>query len=279
MTHDHNNSELQHHGIKGQRWGVRRFQNKDGSLTPAGEKRQRRLEARRMADDLKAKRARRKLDEKKVKQEMKDDAADRAVNRKAAMIKAKAEAKATKAPASDDDLYDLPDDSSAAEVAEREKRAKVGKALAIGALAVVGTATAVYAYNKLKPKSAKEILDKKLNILRKNKKSDAEATKKMQDGAAKILAKRRARDAAKAAKDAAKEQAAQAARAKQQSDLKAQLLEKHKDRIYTKLFDEAEARMKTESVKNIAASSAAKAGKSVTLSIVEALKNRRFPNI
>lgn len=30
---------LYHHGIKGQRWGVRRFQNKDGSLTPAGKKR------------------------------------------------------------------------------------------------------------------------------------------------------------------------------------------------------------------------------------------------
>ena len=31
--------ELYHHGIKGQRWGVRRFQNEDGSLTPAGQKR------------------------------------------------------------------------------------------------------------------------------------------------------------------------------------------------------------------------------------------------
>lgn len=29
---------LQHHGILGQKWGVRRFQNKDGSLTPAGKK-------------------------------------------------------------------------------------------------------------------------------------------------------------------------------------------------------------------------------------------------
>ena len=30
--------ELYHHGIKGQRWGIRRFQNKDGTLTTAGRK-------------------------------------------------------------------------------------------------------------------------------------------------------------------------------------------------------------------------------------------------
>lgn len=32
-------NELYHHGVKGQKWGVRRFQNKDGSLTLAGKKR------------------------------------------------------------------------------------------------------------------------------------------------------------------------------------------------------------------------------------------------
>lgn len=32
-------NELFHHGIKGQKWGVRRYQNADGSLTPEGMKR------------------------------------------------------------------------------------------------------------------------------------------------------------------------------------------------------------------------------------------------
>lgn len=31
--------ELYHHGVRGQKWGIRRYQNKDGTLTAAGKKR------------------------------------------------------------------------------------------------------------------------------------------------------------------------------------------------------------------------------------------------
>lgn len=37
--------ELFHWGVKGMKWGVRRYQNKDGSLTSAGKKRQKQLTA------------------------------------------------------------------------------------------------------------------------------------------------------------------------------------------------------------------------------------------
>ena len=45
---------LIHHGIKGQRWGVRRYQNEDGSLTEAGKKRYATEEAKAEYDSAKS---------------------------------------------------------------------------------------------------------------------------------------------------------------------------------------------------------------------------------
>ena len=39
IIREDNGNELFHHGIKGQKWGVRRYQNEDGTLTDAGKSR------------------------------------------------------------------------------------------------------------------------------------------------------------------------------------------------------------------------------------------------
>lgn len=41
LTMDEVGEYLYHHGIKGQHWGVRRYQNPDGTLTPEGKQRYR----------------------------------------------------------------------------------------------------------------------------------------------------------------------------------------------------------------------------------------------
>lgn len=63
-TYNHTD-ELCHWGIKGMKWGVRRFQNKDGSLTPQGKKR--------YADDDNAHDDYKKAHERKNVREMSND--------------------------------------------------------------------------------------------------------------------------------------------------------------------------------------------------------------
>lgn len=48
-------NELYHHGIKGQKWGVRRFQNKDGTRTKAGKDRAKYVRERKLSDEQKNK--------------------------------------------------------------------------------------------------------------------------------------------------------------------------------------------------------------------------------
>lgn len=138
-------NKLYHHGVKGMQWGVRRYQRKDGSLTPLGEKHASKLNASKTAEELKAKRAKRKLEEQKAKHDIKEDKLDRANARKIASKKANAEVKAIKSKKSDEDLYDVPDDS-----AENERRISTGKAIAAGVLAAAGTALAIYAIKKFR---------------------------------------------------------------------------------------------------------------------------------
>ena len=45
MTQNYYSDSIVHHGVKGQRWGIRRYQNENGSLTSAGKKRQAKQEA------------------------------------------------------------------------------------------------------------------------------------------------------------------------------------------------------------------------------------------
>lgn len=146
---------LAHHGIKGQRWGVRRYQNKDGSLTPLGEKRMDKLNARKTAEDLKDRKVARKLTIQKAKQDRKQDELDRAAARKNEAAKAKAEVAAAKQKAKttaddeEEELYDVPD---ARAEAERQKRISTGKKILIGTVAVIGTVAAAYAFKKWREK-------------------------------------------------------------------------------------------------------------------------------
>ena len=228
---------LVHHGIKGQRWGVRRYQNKDGSLTPLGEKRMDKLNARKTAEDLKDRKAARKLTMQKAKQDRKQDELDRAAARKNEAAKTKAEVTAAKQKAKntaddeDEELYDVPD---ARAEAERQKRAETGKKILVGTLAVVGTIAAVYAFKKWREKvgakkegekTAEDAVKDTVEKLKDKKFSDL--TGKARESAIKD----RAKSIAKANKENARVAAAETAAADKRTKESLDLLKTRTDRI------------------------------------------------
>lgn len=84
-------SELYHHGVLGQKWGIRRYQNKDGSLTAAGKAKLKQFKKDETAS------IRKKLSEKKIKINEKISNAESAEKKKelrSKLQKAKINAKA-----------------------------------------------------------------------------------------------------------------------------------------------------------------------------------------
>lgn len=85
QAYDHSN-ELYHHGVIGMKWGVRRYQNLDGSLTAAGKRKYgtktnfEKVQRAKNAADPKKLKAKTKSKEKTVK-DMSDDELRRRINR------------------------------------------------------------------------------------------------------------------------------------------------------------------------------------------------------
>lgn len=229
MCNNHETTTLQHHGVKGQKWGVRRYQNKDGSLTALGEKRMGTKTGvdKKLREDLRDRRATRWLNIKKQRQDLRqeqldrannralerakiklaqqkaqDESADQALNRKLIKEKLKQDKtvqkqlakSATKAQQNvpDEEYYELPD------TPERQRSSGIsGKHVAGAALAAVGTIAFAAAAKKYGPSiisKLKSIDWSKVGKTAKDTAKSAAENKEVQDFALEVF-----REASKAA--------------------------------------------------------------------------------
>ena len=123
MINSNTQYELYHHGIKGQKWGIRRFQNEDGSYTAEGKKRYGRELA------------------KKAYNALSSDKAQKAL---------RGFAKVTKPLQKSNKKVDKNSDEYKQRQEKLKKAAKIGLAVAGTALAVYGTYKAVDFINNKK---------------------------------------------------------------------------------------------------------------------------------
>lgn len=141
---------LEHHGILGQKWGIRRYQNEDGSLTEAGKRRY----SREVAKEQRVARSIEKSERRMRIKEAKAAAKASEMESKARILEAKARSKKADAKdASDKANADSKDISKKAPMTDEERRERDRKiAMTLG---IVGGAAAIglgykYTYDLLK---------------------------------------------------------------------------------------------------------------------------------
>lgn len=153
---------LEHHGILGQKWGIRRFQNEDGSLTEAGKRRYDREVA-------KEQRVARSIEKSERRMRIKEAKA----NAKASEMEAKARILEAKARSKKEDAKDASDKANAVgkdvsqkakltDEERKERNRKIGMALGIvGGAAAIGFGYK-YASDTLKKSGDTEVPDASL---------------------------------------------------------------------------------------------------------------------
>lgn len=130
---------LEHHGILGQKWGIRRYQNEDGSLTEAGKRRY----SREVAKEQRVARSIEKSERRMRIKEAKAAAKASEMEAKARILEAKARSKKADAKDASDkantDSKDISQKTKLTDEERRERNRKIGMALGIiGGAAAIG---------------------------------------------------------------------------------------------------------------------------------------------